>query len=59
MEGKALNLKQKLAEEQEAVNERLTKRMKLDKAPMFKKAHEKQYCFNETVKDKIRRPEQL
>ena len=46
--------KQELAEEQEAANERLTKRMKLDKALTFKKkSHEKQYCFNETVKDKI------
>ena len=28
--------------------------MKLDKALTFKKkAHEKQYCFNKTVKDKI------
>ena len=54
MEGKVLNLKRELAEEQEAANERLAKRMKLDKAPTFKKkAHEKQYCFNETVKDKI------
>ena len=54
MEGKILNLKRELAKEQEAANERLAKHMKLDKAPTFKKkAHEKQYCFNETVKDKI------
>ena len=44
MEGKVLNLKRELAEEQEAANEGLAKRMK---------SHEKQYCFNETVKDKI------
>ena len=49
-----MNLKRELAKEQEAANECLAKRMKLDKAPTFKKkAHEKQYCFNETVKDKI------
>jgi len=54
MEGKVLNLKRELAEEQEAANEHLTKHMKLDKAPTFKKkAHEKQYCFNGTVKDKV------
>ena len=46
MEGKVLNLKQELAKEQEAANECLAKRMKLDKALTFKKkAHEKQYCF--------------
>ena len=39
-----MNLKRELAEEQEAANEGLAKRMK---------SHEKQYCFNETVKDKI------
>ena len=54
MESKVSNLKRELAEEQEAAHERLAKRMKLDKAPIFKKkAHEKQYYFNETVKDKI------
>jgi len=55
MEGKVLNLNRELAEEQEAANERLAKRMKLwGKAPTFKKkAHEKQYCFNETLKDKV------
>ena len=54
MEGKVVNLKQELAEEQEAANERLANCMKLDKAPMFKKkAHEKQYCFNETMMDKV------
>jgi len=37
-----------------AANERLAKRMKLDKAPTFKKkAHDKQYCFNETMKNKV------
>jgi len=54
IEGKVLSLKQKLAKEQEAANEHLAKRMKLDKAPTFKKKdHKKQYCFDETVKDKI------
>ena len=49
-----MNLKQELVEEGEAANERLAKHMKLDKAPTFKKkAHDKQYCFNETVKDKV------
>ena len=54
IEGKVLNLTPELAEEREAANERLAKRMKLDKAPTFKKkAHDKQYCFNDTVKDKV------
>ena len=49
-----MNLKQELAEEGEAANERLAKHMKLDKALTFnKKAHDKQYCFNETATDKI------
>jgi len=35
-------------------NERLAMCMKLDKALTFKKAaHEEQYCFNETVKDRV------
>jgi len=54
MEGKVLNLKRELAEEQEAGNECLAMCMKLDKALTFKKkAHEEQYCFNETVKDRV------
>jgi len=53
IEGKVLNLTRELAEEREAANERLAKRMKLDKAPTFKKkAHDKQYFCNETVKVK-------
>ena len=46
IEGKEyIEPKTELAEEREAAN---------DKAPTFKKkAHGKQYCFNETVKDKI------
>ena len=54
METKVSNLKRELAEEQEAAQEHLAKWMKLDRAPVFKKkAHEKQYYFNETVKDKM------
>ena len=37
IEGKVLNLKRELAKEREAANERLAKRMKLDKAPTFKR----------------------
>ena len=33
---KVSNLKRELAEEQEAAHERLAKRMKLDRAPVFK-----------------------
>jgi len=37
IEGKVLNLKRELAKEREAANECLAKRMKLDKAPTFKR----------------------
>ena len=47
-------LKRELAEDREAADERLLNKMKLEKAPTFKKkAHEKQYLFNEEVASKL------
>jgi hypothetical protein len=54
MEDKFSSLKRELAEEQEASSEWLAKKMKLIKPPTFKKkGHEKQFQFNEAVKDKM------
>ncbi len=48
------SLKQVLSDEQEAANQRLAKRLKLDKVPTFKKkANEKQFVFNEDVGGKL------
>ena len=47
-------LKRELAGDREAADERLLKKMKLEKAPTFKKkAHEKQYLFNKEVASKL------
>ena len=47
-------MKRELAQEREQADERLVKRMKLEKAPTFKrKSHEVQYTFNEEVKAKF------
>ncbi|MCG8626973.1 MAG: hypothetical protein MJE68_33855, partial [Proteobacteria bacterium] len=44
-------LKRELAVEQEAADEKLIKKLKLEKAPVFrKKGHEKQYHHNEEVR---------
>lgn len=44
------SLKRELADDREAADERLLKKIKLEKAPTFKKkTHEKQYQFNEQV----------
>ena len=48
------SMKRELVEDREAANERLVKRIRLDKAPSFKKkGHEKQFRFNEEVREKI------
>ena len=48
------SMKRELAEDREAANERLVKRIRLEKAPSFKKkGHEKQFRFNEEVREKI------
>ena len=40
--------------EMESANDRLVKKMRLDSKPTFKKrGHEKQYQFNEQVRDKV------
>ena len=47
-------MKRELVEDREAANERLVKRIRLEKAPSFKKkGHEKQFRFNEEVREKI------
>ena len=48
------SMKRELSEEREVSNERLVKRIKLDKAPVFKKkSNEKQFQFNEEVREKL------
>ena len=47
-------MKRELSTEREAANESLTKRIRLDRGLVFKKKqYEKQYCFNEEVREKI------
>ncbi len=54
VEEKVSGLKRELSDEQEAANQRLAKKLKLDKKPTFrKKAHEKQFLFNEEVGGKL------
>ena len=44
----------KLCDDRDAANERLVKRIKLDKGPIFKrKSNEKQFHFNEQVLEKV------
>ena len=48
------SLKRELASDREAADERLVKKLKLEKAPTFKKkTHEKQFLFNEEVAAKF------
>ena len=48
------SLKRELASDREAADERLIKKLKLEKPPSFKKkTHEKQYHFNEEVSSKL------
>lgn len=47
-------MKRELSEDREAADERLIKKMRLDKGLQFKKkSNEKQHQFNETVQDKL------
>ena len=51
---KMSELKRELVKEQEESNERLVKRLCLEKPPMFKKkTHEVQFRFNEDVRSKM------
>ena len=48
------SLKRELASDREVADDRLLKRLKMEKAPSFKKkTHEKQYFFNEEVSSKM------
>ena len=54
MNDRITSMKRELSQEREQADERLVKRMKLEKAPTFKrKSHEVQYTFNEEVKSKL------
>ena len=48
------SLKRELSQEREVADDRLVKRMRLEKGPTFKKkSHEKQFEFNTTIMDKM------
>ena len=54
MKGVEEQMKKELCEEREAADERLVKKMRLDKGVTFrKKGNERQHQFNEKVKDKL------
>ena len=54
IEDQMKSMKQEFCEEREATDERLVKKMRLDKGVTFKKkGNENQHQFNEKVKDKI------
>ena len=54
MQNQMTAMKRDLVEERTEANELLVKRLKLDKKPLFKKkAHEKQFEFNEEVRSKL------
>ena len=46
-------MKREFSTEREAADERLAKKIRLDRGMVFKKTHEKQFCFNEDVREKI------
>ena len=53
-QGQMSSMKHELSDQREAANERLVKRIKLDKGPTFKKkSNEKQFHFNEEVREKL------
>ena len=55
MRDEVASLKRELVSDREAADERLLKKLKLEKAPSFKKkTHEKQYLFNEEVSSKLK-----
>ena len=48
------SLKRELSQDREAADDRLVKRMRMEKGPTFKKkSHEKQFQFNATIMDKM------
>ena len=54
MQNQMVAMKRELTQERSEANEQLVKKLKMDKKPSFKKkAHEKQFDFNEEVKDKL------
>lgn len=54
LKGEMASLKREIAGDREAADERLLKKIKLEKAPTFKKKlHEKQFQFNEEVACKL------
>ena len=54
VDAKLSQMKRELMEERESADDRLVKKMRLEKRPVFKKiSHEKQFDFNEQVRDKI------
>ena len=54
IQGQMQSMKRDMAEERDAANEWLVKCIRLEKAPSFKKkGHEKQFHFNEEVREKI------
>ena len=54
MEEKMASMKRELAKEREEADEKLVKRMRLEKPPSFKKkSHEVQYRFNEDIRSKL------
>ena len=55
VDAKLSQMKRKLMEERESADNRLVKKMRLEKRPVFIKkiSHEKQYEFNEQVRDKV------
>ena len=54
VDAKLSQMKRELVEERESADDRLVKKMRLEKRPVFKKiSHEKQFDFNEQVRDKV------
>ena len=54
VDAKLPQMKRELMEERESADDRLVKKMRLEKRPVFKKiSHEKQFDFNEQVRDKV------
>ena len=54
MDERMTSMKRELTQEREQADERLVKRMKIEKTPTFKrKSHEVQFTFNEEVRSKL------
>ena len=55
VDAKLSQMKHELMEERESADDRLVKKMRLEKRPVFKKiSHEKQFDFNEQVQVKVK-----